>query len=1302
MPAIRSHFVTQGQNALMATALVNIHTGRGLQLVRALIDPCSQESFISEATVKKLQLRLEHVEGHVIGVDQMSARINHASKFQISSKANDFTCPCTAYMVKQVTDILPAQKINHESWSHLQNLVLADPTYHKPGSIDMLLGVNIYTEILMSGVLRGEPGSPIAQQTQLGWIISGGASKQNNPHGIVTMHLSVALDTMLQKFWEDESLPSEEHYTLTDLETRAEKIYEKTVERDTDGRYVVALPFMSDKPTLPENSRQIAAQRLSHLERKLSKNENLRQEYNEVMREYITLRHMEPVGENEKYEAATYLPHHAVIRNDKHTTRVRVVFDASCKGTNGVSLNDELLVGPPLQEELRNLLLKWRSHKVCFVADIIKMYRQVRVRSEDTNFQRILWRFNTEEEVKEYRLLTVTFGMACAPYLAIKTLRQIAKDEGKEEKFFLAKEIVTGDFYVDDCLSGADDVESAIVAQKQLTEMLKRGGFELQKWSSNSTHFMTEIEPEKRAKKTEIDLNKKETIKTLGIIWNVREDDLQVTNKIETYTDKSITKRNVLSVIASLYDPMGWLAPTIVVAKIFMQKLWIRKSQWDEDLTEDLRDEWIKFRSQIDKLFEIKIPRWIKVTKDCQEIQLHGFADASTTAYAAVIYARVKQSDGTINTSLLMAKTRVAPVKEISLPRLELCAAVLLCKLLNHVAKAMRIDPVHTYAWSDSKVVLAWIKGEPSRWKPYVKNRVIEIRNTIETIWSYVSTKENPADPASRGVSSEKLKNNRLWWEGPSFLKERDLKLLTCDVPETNLEKRESVLCAHIINPKENEYLLTLLQRYSSLKKLLAVVSWIRRWLHLKNKKEINKNLPTFITNEEREEALTTCLKISQRVDFPEELENLENGKHIKRGSRLTSLNPFLDENGVLRVGGRLKHADIEFLRKHPIILSKNNVLLSLILKEAHAKTLHGGPQMMVNYLRQKYWLIDAGNAVKRFVRNCMTCAKLKATTRTQLMGALPECRVKPSRPFSISGVDFAGPINARMSKGRGAKSFKAYIALFICMVTKAIHIELVSDMTTDAFMAAFKRFISRRGPCREMWSDNGTTFVSASKEILNIWKEGKSSIPDELSSLLDSEGTKWKFIPPGAPNFGGLWEAGVKSTKFHLKRIIGESTLTFEELNTLLTQIEACLNSRPLSPISDHPDDLDPLTPAHFLVGESLIILPESDYTDLKEHSLTRWQLTQRMMQSFWKKWQSEYMSRLQQRPKWRSRQKEFNIGDLVLIKDPRCLPSKWLLGRVMTKHTGQDNLTRAYDIRTSTGVVTRAISKLCPLPNV
>lgn len=269
-------------------------------------------------------------------------------------------------------------------------------------------------------------------------------------------------------------------------------------------------------------------------------------------------------------------------------------------------------------------------------------------------------------------------------------------------------------------------------------------------------------------------------------------------------------------------------------------------------------------------------------------------------------------------------------------------------------------------------------------------------------------------------------------------------------------------------------------------------------------------------------------------------------------------------------------------------------------------------------------------------------------------------------------------------------------------MVTKAMHIELVSDMTTDAFLAAYRRMISRRGICRELWSDNGTTFVAASKELLEMWKQGAANIPEELSSLLDKEGTRWKYIPPGSPNFGGLWEAGVRSIKYHLKRTIGDSTLTFEELSTLLTQIEACLNSRPLSPLSNDPRDLEPLTPAHFLVGEPLVAYPEKDLTDVSLHCLTRWQLIQRMTQTFWKKWQSEYLTRLQQRPKWRTPQKEFQVGDLVLLKDVRYPPSKWMLGRIVAKHPGQDNLTRAYSVRTQSGVYTRTVSKLCPLPEI
>jgi hypothetical protein len=958
-------------------------------------------------------------------------------------------------------------------------------------------------------------------------------------------------------------------------------------------------------------------------------------------------------------------------------------------------------VGTSLQSELRDILMRWRMHRVCFVADIIKMYLQIMVRREDTDLQRIFWRFSPEEDLREYRLLTVIFGTASAPFLALRTLKQIAIDEASTEEYDHARDIIQNSFYMDDVLSGGDTEEIAIEAKRQLTEVLRRGGFELQKWASNNKTFMNTVEPEKRAKNAEIGINSKETIKTLGIAWQSSEDTLLIMNNVNTLPHERITKRTVLTVIASLFDPMGWLAPSVVMAKIFMQKLWAKRLSWDEELPETLKVEWMKFCKGIKELSKIKLERWIGTANTNQLVELHGFADASMAAYAGVVYCRVIQSDGRVRVSLVIARTKVAPLKELTLPRLELSAALLLSQLLKRTATAMRIDSKNTYAWTDSKVTLAWILGDPLKWTTFVKNRVIAINNHIDTTWSYVNTKENPADPASRGVSPEKLNENTLWFNGPAFLQQKEWKKETGElVDDTDLEKRKTFKCATLTTVKEKEesFILTLANRYSSLRKLVAVIAYCRRWVNLKEK----RNLPTFVTHEEREEALTICIKLSQHLEFPEEVEALTNRRPLKKGSRLLSLTPFLDDKGVLRVGGRLKHADLEFLSKHPVIISKRNVLIQLLLYDAHKKTLHGGPQLMTTYLRGRYWLIDAGNTVKSYVRNCFPCAKQKAKTITQLMGDLPETRVKPSRPFYISGVDFAGPVNVRMSPGRGSKSFKAYICIFICMSTKAIHIECVSNMTMEAFMAAFKRFTSRRGFVKEMWSDHGTNFVAASKELLETWRLGQCSIPVELAALLDTKGTKWKFIPPGSPNHGGLWEAGVKSIKFHLKRTIGDATPTFEELNTLLTQIEACLNSRPLSPLSDHPDDLEPLTPSHFLVGEPLITIPERDFTEYKVHSLSRWQYIQKMLQIFWRKWQSEYLTRLQQRPKWKTKQPEFQIGDLVMIKDQRYPPSKWLLGRVLQKYPGQDNVTRTYDLRTVSGVLTRTISKLCPLPDV
>lgn len=350
----------------------------------------------------------------------------------------------------------------------------------------------------------------------------------------------------------------------------------------------------------------------------------------------------------------------------------------------------------------------------------------------------------------------------------------------------------------------------------------------------------------------------------------------------------------------------------------------------------------------------------------------------------------------------------------------------------------------------------------------------------------------------------------------------------------------------------------------------------------------------------------------------------------------------------------------------------------------------------MTNYLRSGYWIISGRNLIKRHVRECVICAKQRATTKSPFMGSLPSVRCTPARPFLHSGVDYAGPISVRTSKGRGHRSYKGYIALFVCMSTRAIHLELVSDMTTQAFLAAFKRFTSRRGHCSQLWSDNGTTFVGACKELQQL-----TAIQSSIAQDLEVRGTSWHFIPPHAPNFGGLWEAGVKSTKFHLKRVIGDQTLTFEEMSTLLCQVEACLNSRPISVIhNDDPSEPLPLTPGHFLIGEPLMAVSEPNYENSSVSSLSRWQLIQRTTQTFWRRWSQEYLAYLMNRYRWASQIPEPNIGQIVLVKEDDLPPSRWMLGRIIEKHPGTDNITRVVTLRTKSSVIKRPTNKLCILP--
>ncbi|XP_046810810.1 uncharacterized protein LOC124420759 [Lucilia cuprina] len=428
------------------------------------------------------------------------------------------------------------------------------------------------------------------------------------------------------------------------------------------------------------------------MEKKFNSNPKLNEQYIQFMEEYERLGHMKLTTNNSgKY----YLPHQAVIRENSLTTKLRVVFDASAKTTNGKSLNDVMYTGPRLQKDIFDIILKWRLWRYVMMADVEKMYRQVRVAEEDQKYQHILWRKNNNELIKEYKLTTITYGTASAPFLAVRALFYIADTCPIPE----IKNIIKEDFYMDDLITGADTIKQCKYIQHSVLNHLASYGFKLRKWLSNEKQITEDV-----CSSIMIQIKDDESIKTLGLQWDPVLDNFKF--GINFSNNDKITKRHVLSEVAKIFDPLGWLSPVTVLAKLFIQKLWLLQNKWDEVIPDELNNEWQVFKNNISSLQEIRVPRWVQLTTKSR-FELHGFADASEKAYAAVIYIKKENS-----VTLLTAKTKVNPIKNRkTLPKLELCAAHLLAKLLQKVSNIVKGQ--HTiYAWSDSTITLAWVKNK--------------------------------------------------------------------------------------------------------------------------------------------------------------------------------------------------------------------------------------------------------------------------------------------------------------------------------------------------------------------------------------------------------------------------------------------------------------------------------------------------------------------------------------------------------------------------------------------------------------
>ncbi|CAK9798625.1 hypothetical protein ANTPLA_LOCUS1703 [Anthophora plagiata] len=1152
---------------------------------------------------------------------------------------------------------------------------MADPQFHKPARIDMLLGTGTALSCLSVGQIDLSPRNGpdlILQKTQLGWIIGG--SVPTVASRTIRRAFVANINFDLRRFWEVEEGPHTQH--LSSEERECEEHFKDNVQRDNTGRYIVALPFNEKKDQLGE-SRSRALTRFLSLERKLERNPELKKAYTAVIDEYRALGHMSQVEEIDAH--GFYLPHHAVIKPSSTTTKVRVVFDGSAKSSSGLSLNDTLMTGPTIQDDLFALLLRFRIHLYVLTGDIEKMYRQVLVRPEDRRYQRILWR-NQQNKLTTFELNTVTFGLTSAPYLATRCLLQLAEDE--QDQFPAAASVIRRDLYVDDLLTGANTHEEAIALRDQIIGLFQRGGLNIRQWASN--------EPRLLARLAENQINPKilgdSTMKTLGISWDANVDAIMY--NVELSIEKNVTKRTILSTIAKIFDPLGLLGPVTIVAKIFMQRLWQLKIDWDESLPVSIHTEWTTYARQLQLLQNVSFERNV-TQRSSRTIELHGFCDASERAYGACLYMRSIDRRGNIETRLLCAKSRVAPLKTISLARLELCGAVLLASLYATVRSAIHQDIDNSTFWTDSSIVLNWINKPSCALKTFVANRVTEIQSRTDvSAWKHIRSEDNPADLLSRGLTPTHILQNRHWRHGPTWLSTNESGwpksrfAISADVPELkNLACFATMVIA-------NDDILT---RYSCINRLRRIIAYCLRFR--------SKNRPTGPpTIQEIQEANIRIIKIVQSIAFSKDIQNLKTNRVLHPKSKLLPLHPFLDDNGMLRVGGRLQNAPLPYAQKHPILLPRNHHVTTLIIRESHLSNQHTGITSTLYNVRQTYWPIDGKNTTRKIIRECIRCFRVKPPSVDYIMGNLPAARVTDNRPFYNCGIDYCGPFYVKERRHRNRARVKVYVAVFICLATKAIHLEVVSDMTTEAFIAALKRFIARRGLCRNLYSDNGTNFIGANNELMETYQALQRD--DKVLNFLTGKEISWHFMPALSPHFGGLWEAAVKSFKHHVKRVVGEELFTFEQFNTFVIEVEAILNSRPLTPLSSDPNDPSALTPGHFLIGNSLTSVPESDFSTTPTNRLSSWQHIQKVKLDFWARWYKEYINCLNVRQKWTKGSHDIREGTVVVLKENNLPPLSWHLGRVEKIHPGADGIIRAVTVRTVNGVYRRNVKQLAPLP--
>ena len=1155
----------------------------------------------------------------------------------------------------------------------------------------MLIGADYYWHFVQDRVIRGK--GPTAVESKLGYLLSGPLPSRTQTTLINLFHVATTTNNGvcdLEKFWQVES-SGVTTSAKRDTDQQFLKTYiDSCVTSQPDGSYSLKFPWRSSHPPLPSNY-TTCERRTRALARRLSNDPNLLQTYGSILSDHLKRGFIEKVT-TLQCSKAHYIPHHPV-KKQSSTTPIRIVFDCSCHSSQShPSLNDCLLTGPPFLNDMCSILIRFRIHKYGFSTDIEKAFLHVNLDENDRDYTRFLWlsdNNNPESKFQIYRFKVVLFGSVSSPFMLHAALHyHLTKNTSP------VSDDMQNNLYVDNVISGCNSEKDALHYYKQSRAIMSQANFNLRTWASNSAQLQSLAKQDGSAETSD-------TVKILGLHWNTSSDTLSLTPRTITNDAPFITKRDVLRDSSSIFDPLGLITPVTIQAKIFLQELWGKHLQWDEPLHDELKNKWNILSQNIQNATsQTSMSRQYFQFTPSTPVALHIFADASTKAYGAVAYLHQNEQ-----VAFIMSKTRVAPLKPLTLPRLELSAAVLAARLGNFIVRSIQHShpQINTHLWSDSQIVLHWINSN-KRLKQFVSHRVDEITTLFPaTSWRYCPTSDNPADLLTRGINSQELASSSLWRLGPPWLPSEtkwptwnssEIQTTALAVEDTN-SKPSNATPAIVDNTGLSQIINV--SNHSNLTKLLLITAFVLRFIRNCRKPKINFTgaiTPTELTQ--------ANLKEIQREVFTKEISNIKSQAHCPQTSRLPlvrQLRLFLDKSGLLRCGGRIHNAPTSQLAKFPYLLPTKHPFTNLIIHATHKKQLHGGVNSTLTAIRQCYWIPSARQVIRKLLRHCVICQKVQGKPyQTPDPPPLIKERTQNAQPFEFTGVDFTGALYVR---NRGDEN-KVYICLFTCAVSRALHLEIVTDLTVETFLQAFRRFSSRKSLPKIMISDNASTYMAAAEELIKLFNSPL------LTETLNRRGVVWKFIPKRAPWYGGFWERLIGLTKATIKKVLGRTYATLSSLQTIIVEVEAMLNDRPLTYLPSDITDPEPLTPAHLIYGRRITTLPHpmveedevidpnyGDSSDLRKRANTQ----ALILKHFWKRWKLEYLTSLREFHKTTGNNTQrVQTGDVVLVHDdtPRI---NWQLAVIEDVIKGSDGLVRAVNIRTKSGRTNRPIARLYPL---